>query len=570
MRSRLVVFAVVWGLALTVVSSAWALAPSPPKFVALSNSMITNRDGPAVATTNGKVLVAGGAENVGYGSGAANKVVELFDPAGGGGVFAEAGAQANLTTSRYFDSAAPLPAGKVLITGGFTEGGVTLSSAAIYDPATGQTTNLPVEAQTPGPETQMHTPREAAFAAPLADGRVLVGGGRSSAALRSAEIFDPATDDFTTIESMESTREGAAAAPLPNGDVLVAGGVNNLGAVLASVEIYDPTTGQFAEPPESMGTPRTGAIASQLPDGMVLIAGGISSGTTVLRSAEIFNPATREFTPLPETGTSQLTIARANAAATLLPDGRALILGGTHDTTDALKTAEVFESAPEAQASDVNFGNHVLSVGTSQTVTVTNLGDQALEVEGFVLGGPNPGDFSVGASTCAAPVALHGTCTFTVNFDPSALGERVATIRLSDNEPVPLTLIVKGTGLQPPAAIDTTPKPVGSTPPTPPAPTFDVLDCRPIKGAGHKGQVKQSRCTVSTAPGVIQFTSSSIRATLRLRGAVVATGRAASKSGRRLELTPSKQLVAGKYRLMLSFLSKRHHRQKIASTITIK
>jgi hypothetical protein len=535
--------------------------------------MITDRDGPAVATTNGKVLVAGGAENVGYGSGAANKVVELFDPAGAGsGVFAEAGTSANLTSSRYFDSAAPLPEGKVLITGGFTEGGVTLSSAAIYDPATGATTNLPVETQKPGPQTQMHTPRESAFAAPLADGRVLVGGGRDNEALRSAEIFDPTTDDFTTIESMESTREGAAAAPLPDGDVLVAGGVNNLGNVLASVEIYDPTTGEFAEPPESMGTPRVGAVASPLPDGKVLIAGGVSSGTTVLRSAEIFDPVTREFTPLPETGTSQLTIARANSAATLVPDGRVLILGGTHDTTDALKSAEVFESAPEAQAADVNFGDHVLSVGTSQTVTVTNLGDQALEVEGFVLGGPDPGDFSAGASTCAAPVDLHGTCTLTVNFDPSALGERVATIRLSDNEPVPLTLIVKGTGLQPTAAVGTTPTPVGSTPSTPTAPaaaTFDVLRCRPTKGSGHKGRARQSRCTVSTAVGVIQFTSSSIRATLRQKGAVVATGRATGKSARRLELTPSKQLAPGRYRLTLSFLNKHQHRQKISSTITI-
>jgi hypothetical protein len=559
------------GITLFLASTAWALAPSEPRFVALSNAMATARYGPAVATTNGKVLVAGGATNVGFGSGAENKLVELFDPAGiDKGVFAVLGASADMSSSRYFPSAAPLPDGKALILGGFTEGGVTLTSAAIYDPIAETTTTLPVETQTSGPETQMHTAREDGFAAPLADGQVLVGGGRGAGApLRSAELFDPSTNDFTTAESMESPREGAAAAPLPDGRVLIVGGKENLGHVLASVEIYDPSTGEFVEPPESMATPRVGAVASPLPDGKILIAGG-SAGAGVLRSAEVFDPVTQEFTPLPESGTSQLTIARLSGAAAPLPDGRVLILGGTHDATDALNSAEVFESSPEAEAADTNFGNQTVNVSASKAITVTNRGDQALEVEGFGINGPNPGDFSVGASTCAVPVPINGTCTFTANFDPSALGERVATVRLSDNEPVPLTLIITGTGVKPIPPAETKP-PTETKPPNSLSSTFDVLRCRAVKGAAHAGRrTKQSRCALTTTPGTVEFTASSIRATLRQRGKVVASGRATSKQARLLDLTPQQELVPGKYKLTLSFLDSHHHRRKSTMTIVIK
>ncbi|MGA8747014.1 MAG: choice-of-anchor D domain-containing protein [Solirubrobacterales bacterium] len=526
--------------------------------------MTTARYGPAVATTNGKVLVAGGATNVGFGSGAEDKLVELFDPAGvDKGVFALPGASANLSSSRYFPSAAPLPNGKVLIVGGFTEGGVTLTSAAIYDPIAETTTTLPVETQTSGPETQMHTAREDAFAAPLADGQVLVGGGRDNEALRSAELFDPSTNDFTTTEAMESPREGAAAAPLPDGKVLIVGGKDNLGHVLASVEIYDPSTGGFAEPPESMATPRVGAVASPLPDGKVLIAGGSSGGTGVLRSAEVFDPTAHEFTPLPESGASQLTIARLSGAAAPLPDGRVLILGGTHDTTDALSSAEVFESSPEAEAADANFGNQTINASSSKSITVSNRGDQALEVEGFGLEGPDPADFSVGASTCASPVAFEGTCKFTLDFKPGALGERVATVRLSDNEPVPLTLIVKGTGVKevPKGGEGSKEKPM------PGSASFDLLRCRQIK---RRGDPKRSRCTVTSSPGTVELTSSSIRATLRQRGKFIASGRATNKKASQLDLTPSQELTPGNYKLTLSFRGRRRHRRSIVKTITIE
>ena len=76
----------------------------------------------------------------------------------------------------------------------------------------------------------------------LGNGKVLVTGGASAGTvLKSAELFDPATDpkgDWSKIEPMGEERLWHTATLLSDGNVLVAGGRNGAGQYRTKTELY--------------------------------------------------------------------------------------------------------------------------------------------------------------------------------------------------------------------------------------------------------------------------------------------------------------------------------------------
>ena len=103
-------------------------------------------------------------------------------------------------------------------------------------------------------DTPMLTHHQAHAATRLGDGTVLAAGGRVGAisASREAELFDPATSEWTETERMGSPRLLHGIVRLPNGDALAVGGqgVASLGDCvendsLASSEEYDSINGTW-------------------------------------------------------------------------------------------------------------------------------------------------------------------------------------------------------------------------------------------------------------------------------------------------------------------------------------
>ena len=104
-----------------------------------------------------------------------------------------------------------------------------------------------------------------------------------------------------------------------------------------SAAIAAAQTGGTFTPTGSMTASRSQHSATLLPDGRVLIAGGTSGNASILTSTEIYDPDTGTFR-----AAASMTVARRMHTATLLPDDRVLIVGG-YGAGGALASAEIFD-----------------------------------------------------------------------------------------------------------------------------------------------------------------------------------------------------------------------------------
>jgi hypothetical protein len=126
----------------------------------------------------------------------------------------------------------------------------------------------------------LNTPRYRHTATLLPNGQVLVAGGRdiSGDYVSSAELYDPASGTWSATGSLANARYFHTATLLPNGKVLVAGGFSSTGGYLASAELYDPATETWTAT-GNLGTGRYLHTATLLPNGQVLVAAEEASAT---------------------------------------------------------------------------------------------------------------------------------------------------------------------------------------------------------------------------------------------------------------------------------------------------
>jgi len=148
------------------------------------------------------------------------------------------------------------------------------------------------------------------------------------------------TGAVSEIAAMHIARASHSSTLLPNGKVLIAGGFAGSGGEYnpyRTAELYDPNSGTFQSVAE-MSIGRSGHTATLLKNGKVLIVGGWTGRYDLRGSAEIYDPAANTFT-----ATGNLVIERAGNTATLLADGRVLIVGGEDRQENKIASGEIYD-----------------------------------------------------------------------------------------------------------------------------------------------------------------------------------------------------------------------------------
>lgn len=400
----------------------------------LTGSMAEARElFPAVVLTSGKVLVSGG---LGVSSTVLNGA-ELYDPTTG--AWSSAG---SLSVARFAHTATLLHSGKVLVTGGCTASNCSTDTAVgeLYDPASNSWSTT----------GSLNTARYDHTAVRLNTGKVLVIGGSTGTATTSCELYDPSNGTWSNAASMNVSRYLNGTTLLPDGKVLVTGGTQSR-YPSSSAELYDPSANTWT-PTGNMTIGRYAHTATLLTDGTVLVAGGegesISCGKDCTSyiptaAAEIFNEAAGKFT-----ATASLSRAQAYHSATLLATGRALADGGIGTTSVCcvvINSAAIYTPLTMTfSASSLSFG--FLQIGLTsapQTVTVTNVSSHSVTFTSIA----GSGDFSQ-SNTCPSTLNAGQNCTITVTFTPTSAGTRTGAVTLKDNDPgsPAQTIALAGTG----------------------------------------------------------------------------------------------------------------------------
>ncbi|WP_257462748.1 Ig-like domain-containing protein [Archangium lipolyticum] len=285
-------------------ASAELYDPATGSFSPTGSMPTYRRNHKAVRLNDGRVLVMGGIESIGTQSQYLNQAVR-YDPATG--TWSPAG---NLLKARASHTATLLQDGRVLVTGGTASNYAFLESCELFDPATGVWTSA----------APMSVTRTGHSATRLQNGKVLVVGGSVPA---SAELYDPATNTWSPASSPAATRRHHEAFLFADGRVFVAGGANAAPVsplYFTSAELYDPATNTWTTT-GSMNMARQQQAGMLLSSGMVLISGGYGSNYT--SSVERYNPATGTWTTI-----SPLRVARGSHGVALLSGDRMLVMGG--------------------------------------------------------------------------------------------------------------------------------------------------------------------------------------------------------------------------------------------------
>jgi WD40 repeat protein len=272
----------------------------------------------------------------------------------------------------------------------------------------------------------------------LADGRVLVAGGGTRSGpicingISSAELYDSGTGSFVTTGTMTNPRYNHTATLLLNEQVLVIGGLGSttdcedLGTpVLSSAELYNPSTDSF-KATGSMAKARSGHTATLLANGKVLIVGGTDESFVAgVKTAELYDALTSMFS-----STGSVSTARSGHTATLLANGKVLITGGIDRTNPnspaATSKAELYDPAtgtftPTNNMTVARDGHTATLLATGRVLIAGGADLPSAEVYDPATGSFSPtGDMGQARTSHTATLLSNGTVLMAGGSDSTA------------------------------------------------------------------------------------------------------------------------------------------------------
>ncbi|MDH5354455.1 MAG: choice-of-anchor D domain-containing protein [Gammaproteobacteria bacterium] len=138
-------------------------------------------------------------------------------------------------------------------------------------------------------------------------------------------------------------------------------------------------------------------------------------------------------------------------AATSCPSGTWSYSAGSISVSACVDAPFLTISGDFYSAGTVNFGNELVGSTKGTTLTLTNSGLFDLNITDILIGGTNFSDFSLnlGASgnfcgSTSLVLAPGNSCDVGMDFSPSAMGYRTATLDFSHDSPLPTQIILDG------------------------------------------------------------------------------------------------------------------------------
>jgi N-acetylneuraminic acid mutarotase len=161
----------------------------------------------------------------------------------------------------------------------------------------------------------------------------------------SAETYNPAANTWTPT-GMTAPLGDFSATLLANGQVLFAGGGSGevYGFVTSLAQTFNPATNTWSIV-APLNTARENHTATLLQNGKLLVVGGdvaagigYSTHSAVLSSVELYDPAANTWT-----AEASLITGRTQHTATLLQNGKVLVAGGLDSNGNLVSTAELYD-----------------------------------------------------------------------------------------------------------------------------------------------------------------------------------------------------------------------------------